>query len=199
MQLSHLIWSQHCEKLARVWLICRVQSMHSAGKPSKQRSKAIKKKLHVTVRKGCYCSKWPGGTQLELTTFNQIPACAFREKMTWSPCSPIERSSCSYKLLHIHMTVGKCIKKQKCSLCCEESSVENLNQLVLNPKEKQDLNLVFIKYHIEPYCPNILHFGKLQMTVGTVGLQFIFFWMWIFISQYPVIVRNRESIYWLVK
>lgn len=53
--------------------------MRRAGKPSKQRSKAIKKKLHVTGWEGCYCAEWTGGTQLEPTNFDQIPACAFRK------------------------------------------------------------------------------------------------------------------------
>lgn len=79
MQLFRLISELTlCKACERAWLICRVPSVHRAGKPSKQRSKAIKKKLHVTVREGCYCSEWPGGTQLEPSS-TKIPACGFRK------------------------------------------------------------------------------------------------------------------------
>lgn len=103
--------------------------MHRAGKPSKQRSKAIIEKLHVTVREGCYYSEWPGGTQLEPNTFNQIPACAFRTNDFKALASPY-RCIVSLKSFFIDMTVGKSIKRQESSLCCEEIRVKNLSQPV---------------------------------------------------------------------
>lgn len=147
--------------------------MRRAGKPSKQRSKAIKKKLHITVREGCYCSEWPGGTTRTDQLLDQIPACGFRKNDSKPP--QLVRGSCPYKPLYTEIRLRG--EKQKASaserapsFAVKRSKWKNLNQLVLRCKPLGQTNLVFNKYCKGHYFLNIKHLGKKGNDSGARGV-----------------------------